>query len=180
MSRIGIKPIKLESGVTVQITDEIKVDGPKGSLIVALPHGVKVTQKDDTLSVARVSDSKIYRALHGTVRSLLQNAITGVSQGFEKKLELVGIGYRGVVEGNKLILQLGYTHPVEFEIPEHISAKIEKNIITISGHNKQQIGQFAAEIRAARKPEPYKGKGVRYVGELVRMKQGKAVKGAGA
>ncbi|MBI4948117.1 50S ribosomal protein L6 [Candidatus Berkelbacteria bacterium] len=181
MSRIGIKPIKLPEGVNLELSEiEMIVSGPKGKISVALPHGIKVTQKDNILSVTRLSESKIYRSLHGTVRSLIQNAVTGVFEGFEKKLELIGIGYRGALEGNKLVLQLGYTHPVEFVIPENIAVKVEKNIITVTGHDKHKIGQFASEIRAARKPEPYKGKGVRYVGELVRMKQGKAVKGAGA
>lgn len=130
------------------------------------------------MTVARLSDAKQYRALHGTVRNLLHNIITGVSTGFTKKLELVGIGYRAAIEGNDLVLQVGYTHPVRMTIPEGLQAKVEKNVITVTGADKQRLGQFCAEVRQVRKPEPYKGKGIRYQGEHVRMKQGKAMKAA--
>lgn len=175
MSRIGIKPVAITDGATVEITPiQITVKGSLGVLEVAIPHGIKITQKEDKLFVERLSDAKQYRALHGTVRSLLQNAVTGVTKGFEKKLELVGIGYRAAVEGNDLNLQVGFTHPVKVTAPDGITTKVEKNVITISGRDKHRVGQFSAEIRAIRKPEPYKGKGIRYQGEIVRMKQGKA------
>lgn len=181
MSRIGIRPIMLPDGVQVETKPtEVVVRGQNGEQTVKLVHGIKVAQKNNQLTVNRVGDAKQYRAMHGTVRALLQNAVTGVSSQFEKKLELVGIGYRANVEGNQLNLQVGFTHPVKMEIPEGLSAKVEKNVIAISGTNKQVLGQFCANVRAVRKPEPYKGKGIRYQGEQVRMKQGKAVKAAGA
>ncbi len=181
MSRIGLKPIKIVDGATATINPtEVTLAGPLGTLAVALPHGITVKEKDGQLLVVRGSDAKQYRALHGTLRALIQNAITGATTGFTKKLELVGIGYRGAIEGTILTLQLGFTHPVSVTIPEGLNVKIEKNVISISGADKHRLGQFAAEIRALRPPEPYKGKGIRYQGELVRMKQGKAVKAAGA
>jgi large subunit ribosomal protein L6 len=179
MSRIGIKPVVVNDGVTVTVEPtSITAKGPLGELSIALPHGISVTQKDNKMTVARLSDAKQYRALHGTVRNLLHNIITGVSTGFTKKLELVGIGYRAAIEGNDLVLQVGYTHPVRMTIPEGLQAKVEKNVITVTGADKQRLGQFCAEVRQVRKPEPYKGKGIRYQGEHVRMKQGKAMKAA--
>lgn len=179
MSRIGIKPVVVNDGVTVTVEPtSITARGPLGELSIALPHGISVTQKDNKMTVARLSDAKQYRALHGTVRNLLHNIITGVSTGFTKKLELVGIGYRAAIEGNDLVLQVGYTHPVRMTIPEGLQAKVEKNVITVTGADKQRLGQFCAEVRQVRKPEPYKGKGIRYQGEHVRMKQGKAMKAA--
>lgn len=179
MSRIGIKPVVVNDGVTVTVEPtSITAKGPLGELSIALPHGISVTQKDNKMTVARLSDAKQYRALHGTVRNLLHNIITGVSNGFTKKLELVGIGYRAAIEGNDLVLQVGYTHPVRMTIPEGLQAKVEKNVITVTGADKQRLGQFCAEVRQVRKPEPYKGKGIRYQGEHVRMKQGKAMKAA--
>lgn len=179
MSRIGIKPVVVNDGVTVTVEPtSITAKGPLGELSIALPHGISVTQKDNKITVARLSDAKQYRALHGTVRNLLHNIITGVSTGFTKKLELVGIGYRAAIEGNDLVLQVGYTHPVRMTIPEGLQAKVEKNVITVTGADKQRLGQFCAEVRQVRKPEPYKGKGIRYQGEHVRMKQGKAMKAA--
>lgn len=179
MSRIGIKPVVVNDGVTVTVEPtSITAKGSLGELSIALPHGISVTQKDNKMTVARLSDAKQYRALHGTVRNLLHNIITGVSTGFTKKLELVGIGYRAAIEGNDLVLQVGYTHPVRMTIPEGLQAKVEKNVITVIGADKQRLGQFCAEVRQVRKPEPYKGKGIRYQGEHVRMKQGKAMKAA--
>lgn len=180
MSRIGIKPVVVNDGVTVTVEPtSITAKGSLGELSIALPHGISVTQKENKMTVARLSDAKQYRALHGTVRNLLQNIITGVSTGFTKKLELVGIGYRAAIEGNDLVLQVGYTHPVRMAIPEGLQAKVEKNVISVTGADKQRLGQFCAEVRQVRKPEPYKGKGIRYQGEHVRMKQGKAMKAAG-
>jgi large subunit ribosomal protein L6 len=180
MSRIGIKPVAIESGIEVKIEPtQFTAKGSLGELNVEIPHGIKVSQKDNKVVVERLSDAKQYRALHGTIRNLINNAVIGISKGFEKKLELVGIGYRANVEGNALVLQVGFTHPVRMEIPQNLQVKVEKSVITVTGKDKQQLGQFCAEIRAVRKPEPYKGKGIRYQGEQVRMKQGKATKASG-
>lgn len=179
MSRIGIRPINIPENVTVNLNDDVvKVEGAGNAMEVKVPYGIKIAQKDNTLTVNRATDEKQQKALHGTIRSLLANAIAGVSTGFAKKLELVGIGYRASVEDNKLTLLVGFTHPVVMDIPEGLSAKVEKNVITINGTDKQKVGQFAAEVRAVRQPEPYKGKGIRYENEIVRRKQGKAVKAA--
>ncbi len=177
MSRIGVLPIKLPEGVVLSRDGRVlKLSGSKGQSSLTLPMGIEVSQKDNVLEVTRQSDERAHRALHGTIRSLVANAVTGISDGFNKKLELIGIGYRAAIEGSELILQVGFTHPVKLAIPEGLGAIIEKNVITVSGIERQQVGQFAAEIRDVRPPEPYKGKGIRYVGEKVRMKQGKAVK----
>lgn len=177
MSRIGIRPVELVDGVRVEIKPtEAVISGVNGQQIIAIPHGIKVKQVEKELIVERVSESKQYKALHGTVRALLQNAVTGSMTKFEKKLELVGIGYRAALEGNNIILQVGFTHPVKMEIPGGLEVKVQKNIITVTGSSKQALGQFCANVRAVRKPEPYKGKGIRYEGEKVRMKQGKAIK----
>lgn len=179
MSRVGIKPVIVPDGVSLEMSPtNIKATGPLGTLSMDLPYGVKVTQKENKLTVSRIGETKQYKSLHGTVRSLLENLVTGVSAGFIKKLELVGIGYRSVVEGDELVLQVGYTHPVRMKVPTGLQVKVEKNVIAVSGSSKQVVGQFCAEVRAVRKPEPYKGKGIRYQGEHVRMKQGKAVKAA--
>ncbi len=180
MSRIGIRPVEVKDGITVELSPtKLTARGTLGVQEVSLPYGVTVVQKDNKIVVTRINDTKQNKALHGTVRNLIQNAVTGVSAGLEKKLELVGIGYRAALEGNTLVLQVGFTHPVKMEIPEGLQVKIEKNVIAVSGADKQRLGQFCAEIRANRPPEPYKGKGIRYQGEQVRMKQGKAMK-AGA
>ena len=177
MSRVGIKPIIVPASVTITLEPTtLKAVGPKGELNVEIPHGVKIALADGKLTVSRVSDVKLYKSLHGTVRALAQNAVTGAEQGFEKKLELIGIGYRAAIEGDDLVLQVGFTHPVRVKILDGLEVKIEKNVITVAGRDKHQIGQFAADLRAIRKPDPYKGKGIRYQGEIVRMKQGKAVK----
>lgn len=180
MSRIGNKIIEIPSGVNFELSgQEVKITGSKGSAQFTLPLGVNVTKKDSTLAVSRVNETKNNKALHGTVRSLIANMIIGVSNGFEKKLELVGIGYRAAKEGDTLVLSVGFTHPVKLHVPAGLDVSIEKNVIKVSGTDKQAVGQFAAEVRSIRKPEPYKGKGIRYEGEKIRMKQGKAVK-AGA
>lgn len=177
MSRIGIRPVEIADGVQVEIKpNEAVVRGINGEQIITIPHGIKVTKAEKEITVERVGESKQHKALHGTVRALLQNAVTGVMIKFEKKLELVGIGYRAALEGNSIILQVGFTHPVKMEIPEGLEVNVQKNIITVTGANKQVLGQFCANVRAVRKPEPYKGKGIRYQGEKVRMKQGKAIK----
>ncbi len=180
MSRIGLKQISVPGTVAIVQSDHLlKVSGPKGEIDVRLPSGITVIQKDSKVTVSRNSELRQIRALHGTVRSLLSNAVTGVTEGFIKKLELVGIGYRAAIEDQTLVLQVGFTHPVRIIVPEGLEVFVDKNVIAISGIDRQKVGQFAAEIRQVRRPEPYKGKGIRYQGEKVRMKQGKAVKAAG-
>lgn len=180
MSRIGIKPITIVEPTQVVLDKhEAIVTGPRGEMRVALPYGVQVASKNGQLVVSRVSENKLYKSLHGTVRNILQNAVTGVTAGFEKKCEVIGIGYRVAVEGNDLVLQVGFTHSVRLTVPTGLTIKVEKNLITVGGNDKQAVGQFAAIIRAVRPPDRYKGKGIRYQGELVKLKQGKATK-AGA
>lgn len=179
MSRIGIHPVEIVDGVQVEIKESHAIiRGVNGEQTIVIPHGIKVLKTDKEITVVRVGESKHHKALHGTVRALLQNAVSGVTTMFEKKLELVGIGYRAALEGNILTLQVGFTHIVKMKIPDGLNVKIQKNIISVNGPDKQILGQFCADVRAVRKPEPYKGKGIRYVGEKVRMKQGKAIKAA--
>lgn len=181
MSRIGKQPIEIPSGVSVLITDShVNVRGPKGTLDANVHPAVHITQNENIASVA-VQDptSKDHRALWGLWQRLLQNMVHGVSKGFEKKLELQGVGYRVAVNGKALTLNLGYSHPIDFPLPAGIEASVEKNTITLKGIDKQLVGEIAARIRSLRKPEPYKGKGIRYADEVVRRKAGKAGK-AGA
>ncbi|HUX05833.1 MAG TPA: 50S ribosomal protein L6 [Acidobacteriota bacterium] len=181
MSRIGKKPITLPEGTSVVsiVETEVVVKGPKGQLTSPLMPGISVKQEGaGTLIVDRANEEKQTRAYHGLCRSLLNNAVVGVSAGFKKQLEIQGIGYRAAVKDMALELQLGYSHPIIYPIPEGISISVEKNtLITVEGIDKQQVGQVAAEIRAMRPPEVYKGKGIRYVGEYVRRKVGKAAVG---
>jgi len=179
MSRIGYMPIKVPSDTSVQIGEtEVKVKGPKGELVSPLMPGVTVEQEGDVLNLKRASDEKQLRAYHGLCRSLLANAVTGVTKGFKKELEIQGIGYRAAVKGKDAEFQLGYSHPIVYRIPEGISISVEKNtMIAVEGIDKQQVGQVAAQIRAMRPPDAYKGKGVRYKGEVVRRKVGKAAVG---
>lgn len=178
MSRIGSRPILIPAGVTVSLTDGIaSVAGPQGDLEVRIHPRVSVKQEDTTLTVERRGNDGPARALHGLMRMLLANAITGVSTGFTKRLEMVGVGYRAQTDGRVLTLSVGFTHPVVINAPEGISFQVEKNtLISVSGRDKQKVGQIAAEIRATKKPEPYKGKGIRYEGEIVRRKAGKVAK----
>jgi large subunit ribosomal protein L6 len=177
MSRIGKKPIPLHSGVKVQIGDELEVTGPKGKLTVPIPPGIKIKQADGKLEVQRDSDEHV--ALHGLTRALAANAVHGVSAGFTRELDIVGIGYRADVKGKVATFTLGYSHPIEFLLPEGIDLKIDKQThLVLSGHDRQLLGQVAANIRALREPDPYKNKGVRYTGEVLRKKVGKT--GAGA
>jgi large subunit ribosomal protein L6 len=182
VSRIGKKPIPIPTGVKVQRTNqEFKITGPKGELSGTVHSSLSVDVKDNTITLARPSDEKEIRALHGLWRALLQNMVTGVTTGYVKKLELVGVGYRAELKGKKLQLNLGYSHPILFAPPEGI--KIEtptQTNITISGIDKQLVGQVAAKIRSFRLPEPYKGKGVKYEGEFIRRKAGKAAAAAGS
>lgn len=175
MSRIGKKPIQIPQGVEVEIKDRaVKVKGPKGEIQQEIPAEILVEKKEDKIIVSPKEWLKKTPALWGLSRALLQNCLEGVSKGFEKKLEIHGIGYKASLEGEKTLnLTVGFSHPVKLEIPEGIAVLVEKNIITISGIDKQKVGQFAAKVRAVRKPEPYKGKGIRYLGEKVRKKEGK-------
>lgn len=180
MSKIGRNPIQLPSGVTVNITGaQVVVKGSKGELNYTLPQGISATLEGTTLTLTRKNDEKALRALHGLSRAILANMVTGVATGFSKTLELVGTGYRVRQAGNKLVLSLGFSHEIEYPAPAGIDFKVEgTNLITVSGFDKQLVGQVAAEIRGYKKPEPYKGKGVRYQGEVVRRKAGKAAKAA--
>ncbi|MBU6447907.1 50S ribosomal protein L6 [Patescibacteria group bacterium] len=181
MSRIGKKPIQLPSGVSAEMKNgSFNVTGPKGSLEITVHPKVSVSIADGQVNVdVKNHDNKTERALWGLTRSLLANAVSGVVSGYEKKLEINGVGFRGTVAGSKINLSLGFSHPVEVEVPKGLSATIEKNIITITGIDKQQVGEFAANIRALKKPEPYKGKGIKYVDEVIRRKAGKVVKAVG-
>jgi len=178
MSRIGKSPIPVPSGVDVAIDGRnVTVKGPKGSLARALPGTMTVRREGDTLLVERPDDERQTRAMHGLVRSLLNNMVVGVSQEFAKELEIVGTGYRATLQGSTLDLALGFSHPVRRNAPEGITFEVPgPTRIVIRGVDKEQVGQVAADIRAIRKPEPYKGKGVRYVGEHVARKAGKAAK----
>lgn len=181
MSKIGKKLISVPEGVQIVLQPpEITVKGPKGELKLAIHPKVLVKAQDKELLVS-VKDpaDRRQRALWGTFRSLLQNMITGVTEGFERRLEIVGVGYKAALVGNKMVLNLGYSHPVELAVPAGLEAKIEKNTIIITGPNRQMVGEFAALIRSRRKPEPYKGKGIRYTDEVVRRKAGKVVKAVG-
>ncbi len=177
MSRIGKKPIEIPSGVEVKINGQIvNIKGSKGSLEVTIPKGVSVEQKDKEL-VFSIKD-QVDNNLWGLSRTLVNNAILGVTEGFSKELEINGVGFKVVLQGKKLVLNVGFSHPVEYNLPEGINAEIEKNQIKISGIDKQSVGQTAAEIRAIKKPEPYKGKGIKYADEVIRRKAGKVVKAA--
>jgi large subunit ribosomal protein L6 len=182
VSRIGKKPIPIPAGVKVQKADQqFTISGPKGELSATVHPSVSVTVKDSTITLTRPSDEKEHRALHGLWRALLQNMVTGVTIGYARKLELVGVGYRAELKGKKLQLNLGYSHPILFAPPEGIKIETPSQTnITISGIDKQLVGQVAAKIRSFRLPEPYKGKGVKYEGEFIRRKAGKAAAAAGS
>lgn len=180
MSRIGKKPIDLPTTVEVTVKDcEVTVKGPRGSLTQKFDPSVKVEVKDKQVLVS-VADplEKRQRAFWGLFRKLIDNMVNGVVAGFEKKLEINGVGYRVALQGNALVLNLGFSHPIKFALPPGIIAKVDNNQITISGSDRQLVGEVAASIRKLRKPEPYKGKGIKYVGEVIRRKAGKAAKAA--
>lgn len=177
MSRIGRMPIALPSGVSVEVKeDEIKVTGPKGSLSQFTMPGINVEVGEGEAVVTRADDQAVHRAKHGLMRSLVNNMVTGVSAGFERKLEINGVGYRVAAQGTDLKFNLGFSHDVIYKLPQGVNAAIEQNTITISGIDKQQVGQIASEIRALKKPEPYKGKGIKYAEERVLRKSGKSGK----
>jgi large subunit ribosomal protein L6 len=173
MSRVGKKPIPVPSSVKVEIGDELRVQGPKGKLEVPIPSGIRVQQNAGVLEILRDSDE--YAALHGLTRALAANAVQGVSTGFTRELDIVGIGYRADVKGKVATFTLGYSHPIEVLLPEGVDLKIDKQThLVLSGYDKQVLGQVAANIRALRKPDPYKNKGVRYMGEVLKKKVGKS------
>ena len=177
MSRIGKLPIKIPSGVTVEInSNDIKVSGPKGNLSIQVLEGISVKIEGDNLVVIRQNDEAIQKARHGLIRSLLNNLVIGVSQGFSKKLEVNGVGFKVNASPTNLKLNVGFSHDVNYPIPEDITVNVEQNIITVSGIDKQKVGQVAAEIRAIKKPEPYKGKGIKYSDERIIRKSGKSGK----
>jgi len=173
MSRVGKKLIPVPSGVKVQIGDQLQVQGPKGTLQVPLPSGIRVQQNDGKLELLRDSDE--HAALHGLTRALLANAVQGVSAGFTRELDIVGIGYRADVKGKIATFTLGYSHPIEVLLPDGVDLKIDKQThLILSGYDRQVLGQVAANIRALRKPDPYKNKGIRYTGEVLKKKVGKS------
>ncbi len=177
MSRIGKQPVKLASGLEAKLEgNKLIIKKGQDAKEIDTKGAVKVNIEGDTITFEPVDESKFSKAMWGTVRALANNAVIGLTQGFEKKLEINGVGYRAQVKGKVLELQLGYSHPINYEIPEGITITVEKNIITVKGSDKQQVGQVAAEIRSFRKPEPYKGKGVKYVDEHIIRKAGKTAK----
>lgn len=178
MSRIGKQPIDIPDNVQINIKDDIiEVSGPKGKLSEKLVPGVDVNKKDNQILVGvKKPDDKFQRSKWGLQRSLINNLVIGVTDGFSKQLEVNGVGYKVALQGKKLVLNVGYSHSVDYLLPEEIEANVKKNIITISGLNKQLVGQIAAEIRSIKKPEPYKGKGIKYVNEVIRRKVGKVAK----
>ena len=177
MSRVGKQPVTLDSGVSVTTdNDFITVSGPKGNLKQFTMPGVEVKVEEGQLLVTRINDEAANRARHGLMRTLLSNMVTGVSKGFEKKLEINGVGYRVQPQGTDLKFNLGFSHDVIYKVPEGIQVTIDQNILTVSGIDKQKVGQVAAEIRALKKPEPYKGKGIKYVDERIIRKSGKSGK----
>ena len=180
MSRIGKQPVPIPDGVTVEVQDgSVSVTGPNGALSQAVDRDIKVSVVEGEVRVERPTDEREHRSLHGLYRSLIANMVEGVTKGFERRLEIQGVGYRAAMKGSGLELQLGFSHPVEFPAPEGITFEVPAaNRITIRGIDKQLVGETAARIRRIRKPEPYKGKGIRYEGEYVRKKAGKAAKGA--
>ncbi|MBI5195430.1 MAG: 50S ribosomal protein L6 [Nitrospirae bacterium] len=179
MSRVGAKPINLPKGVDVKLNvNEIAVKGPKGELKWSFPAEINVMLEGEVLQIKRESDTKQHKALHGTARSIIANMITGVHDGYERVLDITGIGYKAQVQGKKLLMTLGYSHPVEYTLPEGMTAQVDpkQTKITLKGSDKQLIGQVAANIRAFRPPDIYKGKGIRYTGEYIKLKAGKVGK----
>lgn len=180
MSKIGKLPITIKEGTTVAIEGkDVTVKGTKGEMKYTLPKGISAEMKDGQLLVNQEKEDRSVSALYGLARAQLANMVTGVTTGFEKKLELQGVGYRAQLQGNDLVLSLGFSHPVKFTPREGTKISIAENVITVSGINKMHVGEAASEIRAIRPPEPYKGKGIRYAGEQVRRKAGKAAKAVG-
>ena len=178
MSRIGRLPVVVPAGVTVEIKEEntVTVKGPKGTLERTLPSEMSIKLEDGHVVVTRPNDLKKMKSLHGLTRTLIHNMVVGVSEGYVKSLEVNGVGYRAAKQGNKLVLNLGYSHPVEMIDPDGIESAVDGNKITVKGIDKEKVGQYAAEIRDKRRPEPYKGKGIKYADEVIRRKVGKTGK----
>ena len=178
MSRIGRLPVTVPAGVTVEVAEGnvVTVKGPKGTLVQQLAKEMDINVEDGHVVVTRPNDLKKMKSLHGLTRTLINNMVVGVTAGYEKKLEVNGVGYRCQKQGKKLVLALGYSHPVEMVDPEGIESVVEGNVITVKGINKEKVGQYAAEIRDKRRPEPYKGKGIKYADEVIRRKVGKTGK----
>ncbi len=178
MSRVGRKPIPIPSGVEVKVADsQVSVKGPLGTLQWSVAEGIRVAVSDGQVEVVRQNDEQKYRALHGMVRAELNNLIHGVTKGYERTLEIQGVGYKGQVQGKKLSMTVGFTHPVEYELPDGIEAKVDKQtIVTVRGIDKRKVGQVAAHIRGLKAPDVYKQKGIRYSGERLRKKEGKTGK----
>ncbi len=178
MSRVGRMPIAVPAGVTVDIAENnhVTVKGPKGTLERTLPSEMEITKEGEEIIVKRPNDLKRMKSLHGLTRTLISNMVIGVTDGYQKVLEVNGVGFRAAKQGKKLTLNLGFSHPVEMEDPEGIETTVENNIITVKGIDKERVGQFAAEIRDKKRPEPYKGKGIKYSDEVIRRKVGKTGK----
>ena len=181
MSRVGKRPVQIPDGVTVNVSgDTVSVKGPKGQLSERVPSEITIAVEGGEVQVTRPDDRKTTRALHGLARALVANMVTGVTSQFAKELEIQGVGYRADVQGKKLVLTVGYSHPVEMPVPEGLKVSVDRNVVVkIEGSSRQEVGQFAANVRSVRPPEPYKGKGIRYLDEHVRRKVGKAATGAG-
>jgi len=179
MSRVGKNPIEIPNGVDIKLQDNnVAVKGPKGELKWTCPREIKVSVQDKTVTVERQNESKLSRSLHGTVRSIIANMVTGTHTGYERVLEISGVGYRALVQGQKITFTLGHSHPIEFSLPQGITAEVDKKQVNLklTGIDKQLIGQVAANIRSLRPPNVYKGKGVRYAGEMIKLKVGKSGK----
>ncbi len=179
MSRIGIKPVLITDGVTVSIDEDmVVVKGSQAELTVPLPRQISVKNEENTLIIERSAETKSVKSLHGLIRSLLQNAVTGVSKSWEKKLEVIGTGYRVRLQGRDLVFDVGYSHPVTFKGVENVQYGVQAGVVTISGADRQLVGEIANKIKSIRKPDPYKGKGIRYEGEVLKLKPGKKAKTA--
>jgi large subunit ribosomal protein L6 len=175
MSRVGKLPITVPQGVRINLQGAVlQVEGPKGKLQHEIPPGLKIETADNKITVSRAVEQKKVRELHGLTRTLIANMVCGVTQGFKKELEIVGVGYRADISSNVLNLTLGYSHPIKFPLPEGITGKVDKQVITLEGIDKGLVGQTAAKVRRLRKPDSYKGKGVRYLGEVIKTKVGKS------
>ena len=176
MSRIGKNPIVIPEGVKIELKNNtISISGPKGVQSWSIHSSIRAEIKDDSIMIDRKDDTSLSRSLHGTTRQILNNMVIGVSDGFEKELEIIGVGYQASMDGNRLRLQIGYSHDIYFDLPEEISVTADRTIIKINGIDKQLVGSVASKIRSFRKPEPYKGKGIRYKDEYIKIKQGKTV-----
>ncbi|GAB4261756.1 50S ribosomal protein L6 [Deferrisoma sp.] len=176
MSRIGKKPVVVPKGVEIRFqAPELTVKGPKGTLSARIPEGIGLEIDDGEIRVTRPSDDRRMRSLHGTTRSVVQNLVTGVTQGFQKDLQIEGVGYRANLQGNTLVMNLGFSHPVEYPVPQDVKIEVkDQRVISVAGIDRQRVGQVAAEIRRVKPPEPYKGTGIRYVGEHIVRKEGKS------